>query len=327
MRPRPPFHLPAPPVMLAPMAGITDLPFRRIVARFGAGLTVSEMVASAEMLRDRPEARARAAGIGPGEAVQIVGRDPALMAEAARLVADAGARQIDINMGCPARRVTTGACGAALLNEPDRALAIIAAVVAAVDVPVTLKTRLGWDDAAHTAPDLARRAEGAGVAMVTIHGRTRCQFYKGRADWTAIRAVREAVTVPVIANGDITDAASARAALAASGAAGVMVGRGAQGRPWALAEIAHALHATPAPMVPQGAALADLVLEHHAAALSFYGRDLGTRVVRKHLAWYLEAAGAPRGPALTADDPAQVARHLRAALSDAAPIETAPVAA
>lgn len=319
MPPRAPFNLPDPPVLLAPMAGITDLPFRRAVARFGAGLTVSEMVASDEVLRDRPEARARAAGVGEGEAVQLVGRDPVLMAEAARVVTGQGAWIIDINMGCPARRVTTGACGAALLNEPDRALEIIAAVVAATHLPVTLKTRLGWDDRAHGAVDLARRAAGAGVAMVTIHGRTRCQFYKGRADWAAIAPVVVAAGVPVIANGDITDAATARAALAASGAAGVMVGRGAQGRPWLPAQIAHALHGRHAPVVPQGAALADAVVRHYEEALSFHGRALGAKMVRKHLGWYLDAAGAARGPALTAEDPATVIRHLRAALENPEP--------
>lgn len=311
---RAPFTLPDPPVLLAPMAGITDLPFRRAVARFGAGLTVSEMVASDEVLRDRPEARARAAGVGEGEAVQLVGRDPALMAEAARVVTGQGARIIDINMGCPSRRVTTGACGAALLAEPDRALAIIEAVVAATHLPVTLKTRLGWDDRAHTAADLARRAAEAGVAMVTIHGRTRCQFYKGRADWAAIAPVVAAAGVPVIANGDITGPDQARGALAASGAAGVMVGRGAQGRPWVPAQIAHALHGTPAPEVPQGAALADAVVRHYQEALSFHGIALGVKMVRKHLGWYLDAAGAARGAALTSDDPVAVIRHLRAAL-------------
>lgn len=300
------------------MAGITDLPFRRVVAGFGAGLVVSEMVASEEMVRARPEARGRAElGLGDrATAVQLVGRDPYWMAEAARLVEARGARIIDINMGCPARRVTTGACGAALLREPDRALALIEAVVAAVQVPVTLKTRLGWDDAAHTAPDLARRAEGAGIAMIAVHGRTRCQFYKGRADWAAIAAVKAAVRIPVIANGDIADAATARAARAASGADGVMVGRGAQGRPWVLAEIAAALHGTPVPRVPEGGALADLVAAHYQAMLSFYGRDLGVRVARKHLGWYLDAAGARRGTLLSEDDPARVLRALPDALTE-----------
>jgi tRNA-dihydrouridine synthase B len=316
---------PDPPVVLAPMAGITDLPFRRLVAGFGAGLVVSEMVAGAEMLAGGAEARGRA-GLGAdlgldqaATAVQIVGRDPLVMAEAARRLAGAGARIIDLNMGCPARRVTSGACGSALLAEPDRALAIVEAVVAAVGVPVTLKTRLGFAAGTLTAPALAARAAAAGVAMVAIHGRTRAQFYKGRADWTAIGAVVRAVPVPVLANGDITDAATARAALAASGAAGVMVGRGAQGRPWLPAQIAAALTGRPVPPAPQGAALAELVAGHYQAMLGFYGRDLGLRVARKHLGWYLDAAGAPRGDLLTRDDPAAVLRALPAACAAASP--------
>ena len=307
------------PVALAPMAGITDLPYRRVVAGFGAGLVVSEMVASREMVAARGDARARAE-LGLGEqcsAVQLAGREPHWMAEAARLVESGGARLIDINFGCPAKKVTGGQSGAALMREPDRALRLVEAVVGAVRVPVTLKMRLGWDHDSLNAPQIARRAEAAGVRMVTIHGRTRNQLYTGRADWAAIRRVRDAVTIPVLANGDIVDAASARAALDASGADGVMVGRGAQGMPWRLAQIAAQLGGTRAPAAPRGAALADLVARHYEAMLDFHGRDTGLRAARKHLGWYLDAAGAPadlRRAVVTARAPIEVLRLLRAAL-------------
>jgi nifR3 family TIM-barrel protein len=311
----------APAVFLAPMAGITDRPTRDLVAGFGAGLVVSEMVASQEMVQAKPGVREKAE-LGAdvvGTSVQIAGRDAHWMAEAARMVEAGGARIIDINMGCPAKKVVGGYSGSALMRDPDHALRLIEAVVAAVSVPVTLKTRLGWDDACLNAADLARRAEGAGVQMITIHGRTRCQFYKGHADWTAIAAVVQAVNVPVIANGDIVDTETARQALAASGAAGVMVGRGAQGRPWRLSQIAAGLAGKPEPATPQGHALADIVDAHYVSLLSFYGRDLGVRVSRKHLGWYMDDAGTPpalRREVLTERDPKQVRRRLAMALTD-----------
>lgn len=313
-----------PPVALAPMAGITDLPFRSLVSRFGAGLVVSEMVASQEMVQAKPGVREKAElGLGVANTVvQLAGCDTRWIAEAARMVEDCGARVIDINMGCPAKKVTSasgaGASGSALMRTPDHALRLIEAVVGAVSVPVTLKTRLGWDDDCLNAPEIACRAEAAGVQMITIHGRTRCQFYKGCADWAAIRAVKAAVDVPVLANGDIVDGPSARQALARSGADGVMIGRGAQGRPWLLAQVAAELYGTPAPDVPQGAALADMVAGHYEAMLSFYGVDLGGRVARKHLGWYMDHAGTGadlRRRVLTSA-PREVLHLLPAAMQD-----------
>jgi tRNA-dihydrouridine synthase B len=309
-----------PPVALAPLAGITDLPWRQVVQSFGAGWVVSEMIASHEIVQAKPDARAKAE-LGYDQAntaVQIAGREAHWMAEAARIAEANGARIIDINMGCPAKKVTNGWSGSALLRDPDHALRLIAAVVGAVSVPVTLKTRLGWDHDCLNAGSVARRAEEAGVRMVTIHGRTRCQFYQGQADWAAIRAVSDEVTIPVVANGDIDGPDAARRALELSGGQGVMIGRAARGRPWLLAQVAHALWGTPAPVVPTGPALARLVCDHYAAMLSFYGHGLGVKVARKHLGWYMDAASAPgalRQAILTCADPGQVLRLLPEALS------------
>lgn len=311
----------APPVALAPLAGITDLPFRTLVASFGVGWVVSEMVASQEMVQAKPGMRERAElGLGDGlTAVQLAGRDAHWMAEAARMVEANGARIIDINMGCPAKKVTNGWSGSALLREPNHALRLIEAVVGAVSVPVTLKTRLGWDATSLNAAYVARRAEAAGVRMVTIHGRTRCQFYKGRADWAAIRAVKEAVGVPVIANGDITDLPTACEALHRSGADGVMIGRGAQGQPWMPAQVAAGLSGKMTPTIPTGSAFCDMVSGHYEAMLAFHGSTLGVRVARKHLGWYMDTARTPadlRARVLTCPDPAQVLRLLLDALAE-----------
>ena len=277
------------------MAGITDLPFRRQVQRFGADRVTSEMVASAAMVVENSNMRARAelgADVA-GTAVQLAGREPGWMAEAARMVEALGAPIIDINMGCPAKKVTGGLSGAALMRDLDLAVSLIRAVVGAVSVPVTLKMRLGWDDEQRNAAELARRAEAEGVTMITVHGRTRCQFYTGTADWAAIAPVKAAVNVPVIANGDIIDLPTARAALTASGADGVMIGRGAEGAPWVPAQIRAGLTGQPVPQTPQGRALAALISSHYTEMLDFYGAELGRRVARKHLAWYADANGAP----------------------------------
>lgn len=309
----------SPPVALAPLAGITDLPFRQLVATFGAGWVVSEMVASQEMVQAKPGVRERAElGFDQAHtAVQIAGREAYWMAEAARMAAANGATLIDINMGCPAKKVTNGYSGSALLRTPDHALTLIEAVVNAVDVPVTLKTRLGWDDDCLNAADVAKRAQDAGIKLVTIHGRTRCQFYKGAADWAAIRTIKDAVTIPVIANGDIVDADTARKALDLSQADGVMIGRGAQGRPWVLAQIAATLHGTQMPKIPQGSDLIDMVCAHYEAMLSFYGQEMGRKVARKHLGWYMDDAGTSVGlrkAILTHANPADVLHDLPDAL-------------
>ncbi len=313
------------PVLLAPMAGITDRPFRDLVTKFGAGMVVSEMVASQEMVQSKPGVRERAELSADIEntAVQLAGRETYWMAEAARQVAGFGAKVIDINMGCPAKKVTSGESGSALMKTPDHALRLIEAVVEAVDVPVTLKTRLGWDSSSLNAAHIAKRAQDAGVAMITIHGRTRCQFYKGTADWTAIRDVVNAVDVPVVANGDIVDFGSARTALAKSGADGVMIGRGAQGRPWVLAEVTHALGKTAGPVIPTGTDLVDLVSDHYQSMMGFYGRTLGVRVARKHLGWYMDHAGTRtdlRRMVLTEQDPESVVNLLGDALTTPAKV-------
>ncbi|MEM1383344.1 MAG: tRNA dihydrouridine synthase DusB [Pseudomonadota bacterium] len=312
----------SPAVLLAPMAGITDRIFRRLVREFGVGLVVSEMIASQEMLDAKPSVKAKAeiAPGDPGTAVQIAGRESRWMAAAADRLVGQGARIIDINMGCPAKKVTNGASGAALMCDPDHALRLIDAVVrAAGPVPVTLKMRLGWDDDSRNAAALARRAESAGVRAITVHGRTRCQFYSGEADWHAISDVVDTVSVPVIANGDIVCAVSARAALKASGAAAVMIGRAARGAPWRPAQIVAGLAGRPVPDRPRGSALAALICRHQDAQLTLYGREVGLRTFRKHLGWYLAevpAARPLRDRLVRMDDPAAIRRSLMAELPD-----------
>lgn len=307
-------------VFLAPMSGVTDEAFRRRAYAHGAGLVVSEMIASGELAKGRADTarRVRHSGL-PVHMVQLAGREAGPMAEAARIAEGEGADIVDINMGCPAKKVTGGYSGSALMRDLDHALTLIEAVVGAVRTPVTVKMRLGWDESAPNAPALALRAEQAGVRMVTIHGRTRCQFYQGRADWRAIARVKAAVSIPVVANGDVGSPAEAAEALALSGADAVMVGRASYGAPWvaghlaaAAAGVAHG--GTPA----HGQAMADYVASHYEDMLSLYGAASGLRQARKHLGWYIDRH-APllppreRAAIMTSTEPRQVIEGIRAA--------------
>lgn len=282
-------------VLMAPMTGITDLPFRVLASRLGAAYVATEMVASAELARGRPDVVRRAAVGGglPLTVIQLVGGNAEAMAEGARMAEKAGADIIDLNFGCPAKEVTGAACGSALMRTPDQAARIMEAVVQAVARPVTVKMRLGWDENSLNAAALARRAEALGVAAVTVHGRTRKQFYTGAADWDAVAEVKQAVAIPVIVNGDIITAEQAREALDRSGADALMLGRGVYGRPWLAAHLERALVDGAQLKEPDREERLAIVIEHLRASVAFYGLPLGLKMFRKHLGWYIEQAPWP----------------------------------
>ena len=315
-------------VILAPMSGITDAPFRRLTERLGAGLVVSEMTACAGLVKGEREAAVRSEGRGIDiHVVQLAGCEAHWMAEGARIAEAQGADIVDINMGCPSKKVTNGTAGSALMRDLDHALGLIEAVVGAVDVPVTLKMRLGWERDSLNAPELARRAEAAGVAMITVHGRTRCQFYEGDADWAAIRAVKQAVSLPVVVNGDVSTFDAALGALEKSGADAVMVGRGAQGRPWFPGQVARFLATGAREGAPALNEQFALITALYEELIAHHGVQIGRRHARKHLGWALDCAAETagvaderlklhRGHVLTAEAPADALRLIAEAYDD-----------
>ncbi len=305
------------PVILAPMSGVTDLPYRKLVKKFGAGLVVSEMVASRAMIAKSRQSMQKSAIIhddATGACVQLAGCEPDVIADSARMNQDMGAKIIDLNFGCPAKKVVGGYSGSALMKDEKLAAKILEETVKSITIPVTLKMRMGWDDDRKNAPTLAKIAEDAGIKMVTIHGRTRCQFYSGNADWKFISKVKQAVKIPVIVNGDIKCFDTAKTAIAQSGADGIMVGRGCYGKPWLISQLAHFLATGEKLLPPSIAQQLDMILEHYNELIDYYGKDVGTKIARKHLGWY--SSGLPNSSNFRAGingltNPSEVVGNIR----------------